>query len=294
MAAEHFCLRWNNHQSTLVSVFDDLLESGTLVDCTLAADGQYLKAHKVVLSACSPYLGMLLSQHYDMHPIIILKDVKYEELKAMLDYMYRGEVNISQEQLSAFLKTAESLKIKGLTDTGGTVDESICKQQGRPPSSSESTTSAPVDEPSSPQTRDGECGSPAPKRRKRSRVSQSDDSSNQAISENRSDNSCDRASRNEYSGSGVNNHKASRSEYAVNSVKPELKQEPLESGHYEDEDHNVDDSDGAEEAQKAGPSNGASSGIKGTSWHLSADSTGDETQLSATQGKRIFIYTTHL
>ena len=63
-----------------------------------------------------------------MHPIIILKDVKYEELKAMLDYMYRGEVNISQEQLSAFLKTAESLKIKGLTDTGGTVDEN--KQPG--------------------------------------------------------------------------------------------------------------------------------------------------------------------
>lgn len=58
MATEHFCLRWNNHQSTLVSVFDNLLESGTLVDCTLAADGRYLKAHKVVLSACSTYLGV--------------------------------------------------------------------------------------------------------------------------------------------------------------------------------------------------------------------------------------------
>lgn len=53
---QQFCLRWNNHQSTIVSVFDNLLESQTLVDCTLAADGQYLKAHKVVLSACSPYL----------------------------------------------------------------------------------------------------------------------------------------------------------------------------------------------------------------------------------------------
>lgn len=202
---------------------------------------------------------MLLSQHYDMHPIIILKDVKYEELKAMLDYMYRGEVNISQEQLSAFLKTAESLKIKGLTDTGGTVDET--KQPGRPPSSSESTTSAPIDEPVSPETRENECGSPAPKRRKRSRVSQSDDSSNQAISENRSENLCDRTSRNDYSGSGVNNHKVSRSEYAVNSVKSEFKQELPESGHYEDEEHHVDDSDGAEEVQKPGPSNGAN--IKG-------------------------------
>ncbi|XP_018907224.1 uncharacterized protein [Bemisia tabaci] len=119
---QQFCLRWNNHQSTLISVFDALLESGTLVDCTLAAEGQYLKAHKVVLSACSPYLGMLLSQHYEKHPILILKDIKFQELKSMLDYMYRGEVNISQEQLGTFLKAAESLQIKGLTDSGGGID----------------------------------------------------------------------------------------------------------------------------------------------------------------------------
>lgn len=60
-----------------------------------------------------------MSQHYDKHPIIILKDVKYPELKAMLDYMYRGEVNISQDLLGSFLKAAESLQIKGLTDSGG-------------------------------------------------------------------------------------------------------------------------------------------------------------------------------
>uniref|UniRef100_A0A8D8V9T2 Longitudinals lacking protein, isoforms F/I/K/T n=1 Tax=Cacopsylla melanoneura TaxID=428564 RepID=A0A8D8V9T2_9HEMI len=115
---QQFCLRWNNHQSTLISVFEALLESGTLVDCTLAAEGQYLKAHKVVLSACSPYLGMLLSQDFEKHPILILKDVKFAQLKSMLDYMYRGEVNISQDQLGTFLKAAESLQIKGLTDSG--------------------------------------------------------------------------------------------------------------------------------------------------------------------------------
>lgn len=33
-----------------------------------------------------------------------------------MDYMYRGEVNISQDQLAALLKAAESLQIKGLSD----------------------------------------------------------------------------------------------------------------------------------------------------------------------------------
>nr|NP_788309.2 longitudinals lacking, isoform O [Drosophila melanogaster]AAO41424.2 longitudinals lacking, isoform O [Drosophila melanogaster]BAC67592.1 Lola protein isoform P [Drosophila melanogaster]BAC67612.1 Lola protein isoform P [Drosophila melanogaster]BAC67632.1 Lola protein isoform P [Drosophila melanogaster]BAC67652.1 Lola protein isoform P [Drosophila melanogaster] len=120
---QQFCLRWNNHQSTLISVFDTLLENETLVDCTLAAEGKFLKAHKVVLSACSPYFATLLQEQYDKHPIFILKDVKYQELRAMMDYMYRGEVNISQDQLAALLKAAESLQIKGLSDnrTGGGV-----------------------------------------------------------------------------------------------------------------------------------------------------------------------------
>lgn len=61
---QQFCLRWNNHQSTLVQNFDTLLESGTLVDCTLAAEGRYLKAHKVVLSACSPYFEVSETFYY--------------------------------------------------------------------------------------------------------------------------------------------------------------------------------------------------------------------------------------
>jgi len=64
-------------------------------------------------------LQLLLSQHDEKHPIVILKDVKFQELKAMVDYMYHGEVNISQDQLGALLKAAESLQIKGLSDSGG-------------------------------------------------------------------------------------------------------------------------------------------------------------------------------
>ncbi|XP_053662976.1 longitudinals lacking protein-like [Anopheles marshallii] len=139
---QQFCLRWNNHQSTLISVFDTLLENGTLVDCTLAAEGKFLKAHKVVLSACSPYFATLLSQQYDKHPIFILKDVKFQELRAMMDYMYRGEVNISQDQLAALLKAAESLQIKGLSDNrsssssgtgGGGVHQQQQQKQGDTP-----------------------------------------------------------------------------------------------------------------------------------------------------------------
>ncbi|KAM3957742.1 longitudinals lacking protein, isoforms A/B/D/L isoform 3-T3 [Aphomia sociella] len=160
---QQFCLRWNNHQSTLVSVFDTLLEKGIHVDCTLAAEGQTLKAHKVVLSACSPYFENVLSQQYDKHPIIILKDVKYAELRAMMDYMYRGEVNISQDQLAALLKAAESLQIKGLSDN----------KPSRPPSRpAQAAVAHPPRAPSPPpQVRDGSIdsreGSVSPTRRRK-------------------------------------------------------------------------------------------------------------------------------
>jgi hypothetical protein len=50
------------------------------------------------------------------HPIVILKDVQYNDLKTMVDFMYYGEVNVSTEQLPQILKTAEMLKIKGLAE----------------------------------------------------------------------------------------------------------------------------------------------------------------------------------
>jgi BTB/POZ domain len=49
----------------------------------------------------------------------------------MMDYMYRGEVNISQDQLAALLKAAESLQIKGLSDSRGNSTQS--KDAAKPP-----------------------------------------------------------------------------------------------------------------------------------------------------------------
>lgn len=120
--SDQFCLRWNDHQNTLLTTFDTLLDSQKLTDVTLWASGKCLKAHKVVLSACSPYFDNMLEAHDEKNPIIVFNDLSYEQLRAMLEYMYRGEVNVSQEQLDSFLKAAEALKIKGLTDQGGGSD----------------------------------------------------------------------------------------------------------------------------------------------------------------------------
>ncbi|KAJ4438177.1 hypothetical protein ANN_14116 [Periplaneta americana] len=117
MGSEHYCLRWNNHQSNLLGVFSQLLQDESLVDVTLAcAEGHSIRAHKVVLSACSSYFQTLFVDHPNRHPIVILKDVRFAELRTLVEFMYKGEVNVEYCQLSALLKTAESLKVKGLAE----------------------------------------------------------------------------------------------------------------------------------------------------------------------------------
>ncbi|XP_065161077.1 protein tramtrack, beta isoform-like isoform X3 [Atheta coriaria] len=112
---EQFSLRWNNFHSNIASGFHDLLEAADLVDVTLAVEGQFLHAHKLVLSICSPYFKEMFKQNPCKHPIIILKDVTHKNLKDILEFMYLGEVNVLRENLPVFLRTAELLQVKGLS-----------------------------------------------------------------------------------------------------------------------------------------------------------------------------------
>ncbi|KAK8759098.1 hypothetical protein V5799_003271 [Amblyomma americanum] len=123
MGSQQFCLKWNNHQSNMLAVFYQMLSNEALVDVTLACEGLSLKAHKMVLSACSPFFQALFAENPCKHPIVILKDVRYVDLRAIVEFMYRGEVVVSQEDLMALLKTAETLKVRGLvTSVDGAAD----------------------------------------------------------------------------------------------------------------------------------------------------------------------------
>ncbi|KAK4300927.1 hypothetical protein Pmani_026916 [Petrolisthes manimaculis] len=115
---QQFCLRWNNYQSTLQHVFHKLWVSGTFVDVSLVVEGRRLDCHKVVLSACSSYFEHILRDHSNHpHPLILLHDLPYSAVEALVVFMYRGEVNVSQEQLAALLRVAETLRVKGLADS---------------------------------------------------------------------------------------------------------------------------------------------------------------------------------
>lgn len=115
-----------------------------MVDVTLACDGLSLKAHKMVLSACSPFFQSLFLENPCKHPIVILKDMKYSELKAIIEFMYHGEVNVAQDQLSALMKTAETLRVKGLAEVTNEKNSTSNSAQDEPGHRSVPRTESPT------------------------------------------------------------------------------------------------------------------------------------------------------
>jgi len=115
--SEKFCLRWNEFESNISVAFKDIREEKDFFDCTLSCGAMQIQAHKLILSACSPFFKSILKKNPHQHPLLYLKGVEFTDLQSVLDFMYHGEVNVAQEELNSFLSVAEDLQVKGLTQT---------------------------------------------------------------------------------------------------------------------------------------------------------------------------------
>ncbi|KAL0895182.1 hypothetical protein ABMA27_013630 [Loxostege sticticalis] len=133
---QQYSLRWNDFHSAMVSSFRRLRDEEDFVDVTLACAGATFTAHKVVLSACSPYFRRLLKANPCQHPIVILRDVHDKDMESLLRFMYQGEVHIGQEQLKEFLRAAQLLQVRGLTDVPAPAPIPTLDQKASPSASS--------------------------------------------------------------------------------------------------------------------------------------------------------------
>jgi len=127
MGSEKFCLRWNDFETNISSAFRELRDDKDFFDVTIACDDEQIQAHKVILSACSPFFRNILRRNPHQHPLLYLKGVKYTDLQSVLNFMYQGEVNVAQEELNSFLAVAEDLRVKGLTQNNSSTKQPITK-----------------------------------------------------------------------------------------------------------------------------------------------------------------------
>lgn len=119
-----------------------------LTDVTLSCVDGSVRAHRVLLAACSPYLRNLFKDNPCQHPVLIFRDISHVDLAALLHFMYHGEVSVPQQRLASFLAAADLLQVRGLTQ--------------------EVANSAETHTPANTPREDGDvdCVSPKPKRRR--------------------------------------------------------------------------------------------------------------------------------
>ncbi|XP_014208319.1 filaggrin-2 [Copidosoma floridanum] len=112
---DNYSLKWNNHSANFVQSFEEQFRHDSYVDVTLVCLDGIIKAHKIVLSTCSPFFARIFAEYEsDEHAMVVLKDFSKEDLSIIASFMYRGEVFVNCENMASILAIAKNLEVKGL------------------------------------------------------------------------------------------------------------------------------------------------------------------------------------
>ena len=116
---DNFCLYSNAFDTNIREHFRKLRKDPRLFDVTLATeDGKHIQAHKIILSAGSNFFSdiFLKTNQTDLDMLIYLKGIHSDKLESILDFIYEGEILITQGTLKIFIETAKELQVKGIED----------------------------------------------------------------------------------------------------------------------------------------------------------------------------------
>jgi len=134
---EKYCLKWNDFTTNLSSAFNELRDDEDFFDVTLLTEESEIRCHKLILGACSPHFRTIIKRLANIqNPAIYLRGVRHEDIKNILEFMYLGEVSVTQQDLDSFLSVAQDLCIKGLSQNDKN-DASQSKNHQTPASSSQ-------------------------------------------------------------------------------------------------------------------------------------------------------------
>lgn len=109
-------LKWNDFEDNLVKCFKD--SRSILNDVTIFCGSDKVTANKFVLCASSEIFREILVDNelslQQQNCTLLLWDVEITMMNLVLDFIYYGEVQVTEEKLNDFLFLAKRLRVKGL------------------------------------------------------------------------------------------------------------------------------------------------------------------------------------
>ena len=118
MDYEKFAFKWHTYTDHLRGMMKEMMTSEDFADVTLVSDDKkIIKAHRNILSTCSPvFKDILYTQTQSNHPVIYLRGIQYSEIESILQFMYLGEAKFYEERMNEFLFVVKNLEIKELSN----------------------------------------------------------------------------------------------------------------------------------------------------------------------------------
>ena len=110
-------ISWDSYPTAASNTVRNLYSDQDFTDVTIACEGEkQVKAHKVILSASSSFLHNILVENPHEHPLLCLTGVRFDQLQKLVEFIYLGEVNIPEDEVTSFLDLGRELEVCGIID----------------------------------------------------------------------------------------------------------------------------------------------------------------------------------
>ena len=122
-------LTWDSYSDHLREALGEMMTSSEFADVTIVTDDkQQIKAHRNILSACSPvFKNILTLDSGNNHPVIYLRGIQHLEMESIIKFIYLGEARISEERMYEFLTVSRNLEIEELSTVTDIKDQTTFK-----------------------------------------------------------------------------------------------------------------------------------------------------------------------
>ena len=127
---ENYKINWQTYSEHLREMLYNMMMSDELTDLTLVCDDKrQLKAHKIVLSACSLVFKSIINDLHGSNSVIYMRGIQHQEMESILKFMYSGEATFHQSSINEFLNLAKNLEMKGISENLNlTVENETCNE----------------------------------------------------------------------------------------------------------------------------------------------------------------------
>ena len=110
---QQYNLSWHTYSEHQREIMQKMLICDDFKDVTLISDDKKpIKAHRNILSACSPVFKNIFQMEINNHPVIYLRGIKHSEIESILQFIYLGETKLYKDSLNELLLVAKNLEIE--------------------------------------------------------------------------------------------------------------------------------------------------------------------------------------